>query len=307
MTSDRVNQLVNVLASVTLFEMMVAIGLGVTFAEMAGVAKNGRLVARAALANYVCFPAVAVGLLLVFQADPLIAAGFLIAAVCPGAPYGPPFTGIARGNVALAVGLMVLLAGSSAIVAPLLLRVLLPVTSGDVGAQINAGNMVGTLLVAQLLPLCVGLAVRHWRPALAARLKTPADRLSMVLNLATLAVVLAVQFDMLVAIPIRAFAGMSALVLAGLAVGWLLGGPGRETRTAMAMATAVRNVGVSLVIATKSFPGTAAVTAATAFALFQTVLLALVALGWGRLASAAAGRTNVQPPLNENFAEGAAS
>jgi BASS family bile acid:Na+ symporter len=305
MTADQLNRLINILASVTLFEMMVTIGLGVTFAEMACVAKNWRLVGRAALASYVCFPAVAVGLLLVFHADPLVAAGFLIAAVCPGAPYGPPFTGIARGNVVVAVGLMVLLAASSAIVAPLLLRVLLPLTSGDIDVQIDAGNMIGTLLIAQFLPLCVGLAVRHWQPALAAKLKKPASLLSMVLNVATLAVVVIVQFEMLVGIPVRAFVGMSALVFAGVAAGWLLGGPGVETRTAMAMATAVRNVGVSLVIATKTFPGTPAVTAATAFAIFQTVLLALVALGWGRLASA--GRTTGQPALTEDAANGVAS
>src|SRR5438270_3108497 len=99
-----IDQAIQILAAVTLFELMVTIGLGVTFAEVAGVARNGRLVGQAALANYVCFPAAAVGLLLVYHADPLVAAGFLIAAVCPGAPYGPPFTGLARGNVALSVG-----------------------------------------------------------------------------------------------------------------------------------------------------------------------------------------------------------
>ena len=45
------------------------------------------------------------------------------------------------------------------------------------------------------------------------------------------------------------------------------------------------NVGVSLVIATGSFAGTQAVTAATAFAIFQTIIMAVVALGWGRLVS----------------------
>jgi BASS family bile acid:Na+ symporter len=306
MTAEQLNQLINVLATVTLVEMMVAIGLGVTVAELAGVAKDWRLVGRAALANYVCFPAAAVGLLLVFQSDPLIAAGFLIAAVCPGAPYGPPFTGLARGNVAVAVGLMVLLAGSSAIVAPLLLRVLLPVTSGDVQGHVDAGQMVGTLLTVQFLPLCVGLAVRHRRPALAARLKKPAGLLSMVLNLATLAVVIGVQFDMLVGIPVRAFAGMFALVLAGLAAGWLLGGPGNDARTAMAMATAVRNVGVGLVIATISFPGTPAVTATTAFAIFQTVVLAVVALAWGRLATASVGGAGAPAAPDEGVATRAA-
>jgi bile acid:Na+ symporter, BASS family len=307
MTAEQLNQLINVLATVTLFEMMVTIGLGVTTAELACVAKDWRLVGRAALANYVCFPAVAVGLLFVFSSDPLIAAGFLIAAVCPGAPYGPPFTGIARGNVVVAVGLMVLLAGSSAIFAPFLLRVLLPVTSGDVNAQIDAANLVGTLLIAQFLPLCVGLGVRHWWPALTAQLTKPARLLSKVLNLALLAVVLTVQFEMLVDIPVRAFAGMSALVSAGLAAGWLLGGPARDTRTAMAMATAVRNVGVSLLIATKTFPGTPAVTAATTFAIFQTVVLAMVALVWGRLASRSGGGTMEAVTLCQNVAKGATS
>jgi predicted Na+-dependent transporter len=79
---------------------------------------------------------------------------------------------------------------------------------------------------------------------------------------------------------------MFALVAAGVAAGWLLGGLRSADRKAMVMATSVRNVGVTLVIATASFPGTPAVTAATAFGLFQTILMALVALGWGRLASA---------------------
>ncbi len=307
MTAEQLNQLINGLASVTLFEMMVTIGLGVTVAEVAGVARDRGLVVRSALANYVCFPAAAVGLLLAFHPDPLIAAGFLVAAVCPGAPYGPPFTGLARGNVVVAVGLMVLLAGSSAVIAPLLLRVLLPWVSGDAAVQIDAGDMVGTLLVAQFVPLCLGLAVRRWYPGVAARLTKPAGLLSTVLNVATLALVLTVQFGMLVGIPIRAFAGMAALAFAGLAAGWLLGGPRHDTRTAMAMATAVRNVGVSLVIATKSFPGTPAVTAATAFAIFQTVLLALVALGWGRWASATAGTPTIRASLTDSSAQGLAS
>src|SRR5439155_12003541 len=130
MTTDQLNQLINLVASITLFEMMVAIGLGVTFADVLLVAKDWKLVTKAALASYVFVPAAAVGLLILFQADPYVAAGFLICAVCPGAPYGPPFTGMAKGKVGVAVGLMVVLAGSSALAAPLLLRGLLPFVLG---------------------------------------------------------------------------------------------------------------------------------------------------------------------------------
>jgi BASS family bile acid:Na+ symporter len=296
-SENQLNLLINLLAAVTLFEMMVSIGMGVTLADLIGVARNGRLIGKAALANYVCVPAAAVGLLLLFHADALVAAGFLIAAVCPGAPYGPPFTGIARGNVPRAVGLMTILAGSSALIAPLLLHFLLPLTSGDEKVQINVGKMVSTLLIAQFLPLCIGLGIRHWRPALADRLKKPANLLSMVLNLVTFGVILGVQWDMLMGIPMRGYLGMLALVLVGVGAGWLLGGPGSENRTAMTMATAVRNVGVSLVIATASFAGTKAVTSATAFAIFQTIVMALVALAWGRLLAAPTGTTRIEGEL----------
>jgi hypothetical protein len=70
------------------------------------------------------------------------------------------------------------------------------------------------------------------------------------------------------------------------AAGWLLGGSGNAS--AMVMATSVRNVGVALVIVTGIFAGTPAVASATVFALFQTVLMALIAAVWGRLASSSA-------------------
>lgn len=280
MTIDR---FVNLLATVTLFEMMVTIGLGVTLAEIMGVGRDWRTLGWAGLANYVIVPAAAVVLLLLFHAAPLVAAGFLIAAVCPGAPYGPPFTGMAKGNVTLAVGLMIVLAGSSALLAPLLLRLLLPIVTGDNAVQIDVAKMIATLLGAQLLPLAMGVFLRHRWPTLAGRLQRPARLLSLLLNVALLGTILTVQFHTLTAIPLRAFGGMTALVLAGLIAGWVLGGPGRADRTAMAMATSVRNVGVTLVIAAASFPGTAAVTAATAFGLFQTLLAVLIALAWGRL------------------------
>lgn len=65
---------------------------------------------------------------------------------------------------------------------------------------------------------------------------------------------------------------------------WLLGGDGEGNRVAMAFATGVRNFGVSLVIATASFPGTEAVEVALAYGLFQTIVLALLAAAWGQWA-----------------------
>jgi len=276
------DQAINILVTITLVELMVTIGLGVTFADVARVARNGGLVARAALANYVLVPAATVGLLSLFHTPPLVAAGLLVAAVCPGAPYAPPITAIAKGNVPIAIGLMVMLAASSAIVAPLLLHVLLPLTSAEELPSVDVGRMVGTLLLTQLIPLGIGLTVRHVRPLLADRLRKPANWLSVALNLAVGGLIVGVDFHLLASMGPIGFEGMSILVIAAAVIGWLLGGRGRDTRKAMAFSTGVRNVSVSLVIVTASLPGTPAVTAVLAYALLQTVALALLAAAWGR-------------------------
>ncbi|MBP7936999.1 MAG: hypothetical protein KA354_20340 [Phycisphaerae bacterium] len=114
------------------------------------------------------------------------------------------------------------------------------------------------------------------------KLHKPANRLCTVLNLATLVLVVIAQYRTLTDIRPFAFVGMTALLVSTMIAGWLLGGACRDARTAMVLATSVRNVGVGLVVATSSFAGTPAVTAALAYGLFQTVIMALVAVIWGR-------------------------
>ena len=280
----RGGQLVNLLAAVTLIEMMVTLGLGVRASDVLAVSKRVDLLSRALLANYVIVPGAALGLLLLFHSSPMVAAGFLVAAVCPGAPYAPPFTSIAKGDVTLSVGLMVVLAASSAVLAPVLLGLLLPLAVADTVVKINILKMIGTLLGAQLLPLCVGLWIRNSHRLLAERLQRPAKALSLSLNLLLLVVIIAVQFQTLADIQLKGYFGMMCLVLATLLAGALVTKwPHSEAGRSMIMTTGVRNVGVSLVIATASFPGTAAITSATAYAIFQTITVAIVALAWGRL------------------------
>lgn len=279
-TGAMLDQVINILLTVTLIEMMIAIGLGVPLADLAAVTRNARLIVRAMLANYVGVPAVTVGLLLLFDPHPMVAAGFLILAVCPGAPYGPPITAVARGNVAVAVGLMGLLAASSAVLAPLLLSLLLPVVSRGEAPPVDATRIVSTLLVTQLAPLCVGIALRQWRPGLAARLQSPANQLSKLLNLVAVGLILATQFRLLVEIRPRGVVGMLLLLSASWAVGWLLGGRDRGIRKAMTLTTSLRNVGVGLVIASGAFADTPAVTATLAYGLFAVVGSLILALRW---------------------------
>jgi BASS family bile acid:Na+ symporter len=276
------DRLINLLVTITLIEMMVLIGLRVTFAELIEIGRSFRLVTRAAVANYLLVPTLAVVLLILFEADPMVAAGFLVLAACPGAPFGPPFAGIARANVPEAVGLMVILAGSSAMLSPLLLTALLPWLAGGAAARIDLVGMVGALLITQLLPLLLGLLLRHRWPQFAERLISPLELASKILNLSMAALILASQFQMLTDIRVRGFAGMLMLLAGSLVIGWLVGGPGRDSRRTMALTTSLRNVGVGLVIVTGNFAGTPAVAAALAYGILEVFGSLLVALWWRR-------------------------
>ncbi len=187
---------------------------------------------------------------------------------------------------------MVILAASSALLAPLLLYGLLAVMpaieAGDSGPavlQVDAAKIVRTLLVTQLVPLAIGLGVRRYWPAVAARLHRPANALSGILGLVLIALILIVQFDTLREIRLRGFAGMLLLLVGTLVAGWWLGGPGAGSRRAMALTTSLRNVGVGLVIATSTFPDSAAVTAVIAYGVIEILGSLLVALAWGRISA----------------------
>jgi BASS family bile acid:Na+ symporter len=279
MAADR---LINILVTITLIEMMVVIGLRVTFAELMRVACDRRLLTRAAAANYLLVPGAAVVLLVLFDASPVVAAGFLVLAVCPGAPYGPPFAGIARANVPVATGLMVMLAGSSAIASPILLQMLLPWVGGGASSRIDATEIVAALLGTQLLPLLLGLMVRHRLAQLALRLLGPLELISKLLNLSVAALILATQLHMLAEIRLRGFLGMLLLLVASLGIGWLAGGPDHGGRRTMALTTSLRNVGVGLVIVTGTFGGTPAVSAALAYGIVEVLGSLLLAVWWGR-------------------------
>jgi bile acid:Na+ symporter, BASS family len=279
MSLDRV---INILVTITLIEMMVLVGLRVTLTELAQTAKSRRLIARAMIANYLLFPIVTIVLLISFDVGPMIAAGFLVLAVCPGAPYGPPFAAIARANVPVAVGLMAILAGTSAIISPALLHVLLPWIAGGEAPQVELIGMLGTLLATQLLPLLLGLMVRYRRPQLADRLLAPLEIVSRVLNLGVAGLILGSQFRMLTEIRMAGFAGMLILLAASLVIGWLAGGPGRDNRRTMALTTSLRNVGLGLVIVTGNFAGTPAVSAALAYGIVEVLGSLAVALWWAR-------------------------
>ena len=143
--------------------------------------------------------------------------------------------------------------------------------------------MIGILSAARhaVLPLLLGLLVRHRYPQLAERLLSPFELVSKILSLSAVALILGTQFRML-----RRF-GKRLRRHADLAGGQpvdrlVRGRAGKRHRKTMALTTSLRNVGVGLVIVTGNFAGTPAVSAALAYGIVEVLGSLLLALWWGR-------------------------
>jgi BASS family bile acid:Na+ symporter len=278
-------RLINLLNVTALVAMMLSMGLQVSFAAVLASTRPARRLGLGLLANYVLVPVVTLGLLHLFQANPMVSVGFLVLAVCPGAPVGPPISAIARGNVPWSIGMMVILAGLSAFLSPALLGMLLARLSPDSDLHVDSLRILFTLLITQMLPLATGLAIHHGAPGLTDRIARPLGRLANMLLLALVGLIVFSQYETLAEIRLRGWTGMSLLLLASLSIGWFCGGPDVATRIALAVTTATRNAAVGLVIVTSNFANTPAVTAVVAYALVSTVGALGSALLLGRFAA----------------------
>ena len=142
---------------------MVAMGLGLKVAQITAPLRNLRLVSLSLLAKFVLMPAAAMALARVLRLDEPLGVGLLVLGVAAGAPFLPKLTQIAKGNLAFAVALMVLLMVITVGYLPLVLPILLP------GVSVNPAKIARSLVLLMLVPLAVALAVNAKLPAAAAR------------------------------------------------------------------------------------------------------------------------------------------
>jgi bile acid:Na+ symporter, BASS family len=175
---------------------------------------------------------------------------------------------------------MILLAGISVAVSPVLLELLL--MAGFSNAEplhIDYLKIMTVITLGQLLPLSGGLALNHWKPAVVRRTARPIRILNLLLLLSVCFVVIPIHSHGLMIFGWRAVAGMAVVFFASVFVGWLMGGPGRDQRKALSFNTTLRNIPAAMVVASANFPGRAAIAAVFVYAIFSTLgTLALVFL-----------------------------
>ena len=227
---------------------MLAVGSSLTVGQIVAPLRNGKLVFFALLANFVLMPAAAVAIAKLLSLDQSLGVALLLLGVAAGAPFLPKLAGIAKGDLAFAVGLTVLLMVLTVVYIPLVLPLLLE------GVSVDPMKIASSLLLLMLLPLGVGLALNARLGSIAERIRVPLNQIS-TLSLALLVVLLLVT-NAQNAVDLFGTRGILASIiflLLGAGIGWLLGGPTLGTKGVMALGTAQRNIAAALVVGGKDF------------------------------------------------------
>jgi BASS family bile acid:Na+ symporter len=271
-------------AAAAIFTVMFDLGLQIVPGEYDWTWRRARLLLKALFAVLVAVPAIAIIAAQVLALDRHVEIGIVLMALSPGAPVALRRSLDAGGEASFAPALQIAVAALAVVSMPLFIAGLNEYYGGQ--ASISPGDLARQVFFAQLLPLSLGVLARRFLPGPAARAGPGLSRASKIL-LVFLVVLALVQAGPVVleAGTHVGFAIVLVTVLA-LAAGHALGGPEPQTRTAVAIASAMRNPGLALVVATVNHAHPAVMATVLAYVVIAACTV-LPYVFWRRRAAAA--------------------
>ncbi len=227
---------------------MLAMGLSLTIKQIVEPLRNARLVILALVANFVLVPILAYLIVLVIPLEQGLATGLIIMSTAAGAPFLPKLAQAAKGNMAFAVGLMVLLMVVTIIYMPIVLPLLLS------GVEVNPWDIAQSLIFMMLIPLAIGLLIKARYESTAESLQPLMSQTSTVALVLLMVTGLVLNFSSIVGvIGTGAILAILIFLVVALILGYLLGGPEGNTRSVLGLGTAQRNLSAALVVAAQNF------------------------------------------------------
>ncbi len=224
---------------------MAAMGLGLTLARIVEPLKDVRMLVLLLAANFVIVPIVAVAAGRLLPMEQSAATAVILIGTCAGAPFLPKLAQLAKGDVALSVGTMVLLMVGTVIYAPIVVPLVIE------GADVGVWDIASSLIVLMLIPLGVGLFIKARYEEFADSIVGQIGQIANVGLLIGISAALLVSWrDVLGAIGTWLFIGTALVLVAGLAAGYFAGyGRSKSDMTVTGLATAQRNIAAALVVA----------------------------------------------------------
>lgn len=239
--------LINPLLGVIMFGM----GLTLKPADFRVVFSRPKDVIIGCLAQFTVMPLLAFALTRIFRLDAALAIGVILVGCCPGGTASNVITYLAKGDLALSVGMTAV----STVLAPVLTPLLVWLLAGEMVA-VNVIGMLLSILWVVILPIALGLLVKQFWPRTTERATGYLPALSTLAICLIVLIVIAANAHKLLA---GGWIIMIVIMLhniCGFGIGYLIGlllGLPSAKRRAISIEVGMQNSGLASSLATLHF------------------------------------------------------
>ena len=270
--------------------IMFGVALEISLADFRAVFLRPRAPIVGLLLQFLFFPLVTLGLILLFKPPTSIGLGMALVAACPSGNIANFGVHLAKANVALSVTLNAVIMLLSPILTPFVLWVVasfIPnLASLHQDIRLPLGAMIVLMLKLILLPMLLGLAMQYWLPKLTKSITKPIKRLSLLLFFGVIVAALAGNFDNIVQhlgkIFLIVFLHNAAAMLLGFWAGRAVKLPTNDCRT-LAFEAGVHNTGLGLLLIFSFFGGLGGMAVIAAwYGIWDMITMIALASWWSR-------------------------
>ena len=240
-------KVINYLLGVVMFGM----GLTLNLKDFKIVFSRPKDVIIGCLAQFTVMPLLAWGLARLFSLDEALALGVVLVGCCPGGTASNVITYLAKGDLALSVGMT----GVSTLLAPFLTPLLTWALAGK-SVDVDVASMFLSILWVVILPIVVGLIVKSLWPKFTEKATDYLPAFSSLAIAFIVAIVIAANAGKLMAGGLIIVLVVMLHNLCGLSIGYLVGhilGLSDPKRRAIAIEVGMQNSGLASSLATIHF------------------------------------------------------
>ena len=209
---------------VFLFTVMVAMGLSLTIDNLLEVVRKPKAISAGLCAQLLFLPTLAIGFGYLFDSPPVIAAGAIILAACPGGITSNAYVFASRADVALSIGLTTVASFITVFSVPFLTLLALSLHMDQSSIpSLPASDMMWTLAQLTIVPVALGMTFRRFAPEAALRLIEPLRVATLIALIVIVVIGTITAWDTIVENALTAGVLMTAINLTAMTFGYGLG------------------------------------------------------------------------------------
>lgn len=218
------NFFTEVLLPLALATVMLGMGLSLVPKDFQRITRDPVAVAVGTLCQVVLLPLIGVLITLIVPMQSAIAVGLIVLAVCPGGPSSNLLTYLAKGDVALSVTLTAVSSIITVFTIPIFTNLALQhFLDQSATISLPIGRTMLQIFLITLLPIAIGMLIRHQFPNTARRIEKQMSRLAAGLLALIIVLILIREGSKLPGFIVQVGVGVLLLNLLAILLGFLAG------------------------------------------------------------------------------------